>query len=83
MTIQSSSAGRDRAVRAADIQADGHEGIVAREWAMQAQLIPELAETRIDVEEDSSRGTAEDFLIPEITHDIQQEGRVSHPLEEP
>ena len=50
---------------------------------MQAQLIPDLAETRIDVEEDSPRGEAEDFFIPEITHDIQQEVRVSHPLEEP
>ena len=83
MTIQSSPQVGIVQSGAADIQADGHVGIVARERVMQAQFIPELAETRIDVEEDSPRGEAEDFLIPEIPHDIQQERRVSHPLEEP
>ena len=76
-------AGGNGAVGGSDVLRDRHVNVVAGERIREPERTPHLGEPGIRVQEYAQRRGREDLLVVEEAHDVQQERRLSHPLDEP
>src|SRR5205085_11571590 len=76
------AAGGDVAVRRADVQPDGDEGVVACEHVGEPELAPDLREAGVDVEEDARARGREELWVADEAHDVQEEPRLRRPREQ-
>src|SRR5215211_2627170 len=76
------SARGDRAVGLADAPADRYVAVVAVEEPGEPEVVPDLHQARVDVEEDPQLGRAEDLLVVEVPHHVEQQRGAAGELDE-